>query len=146
MSVPKNKRYESPIEYIQNAQNLLEYTIKKCSKFPKSYTFYLSIPIADLAREGLRLVIKANDNNCKNKYELQIRVNDLMAAYSEIHNMVPLIKLAKDIFDLKDTVMIGWMSLIDKELKLINGSLKSCRQRYSSLPDGPSVDIQSIND
>ena len=44
MSVPKNKRYESPIEYIQNAQNLLEYTIKKCSKFPKSYTFYLSIP------------------------------------------------------------------------------------------------------
>ena len=146
MSVPKNKRYESPIEYVQNAQNLLEYTIKKCSKFPKSYTFYLSIPIADLAMEGLRLVIKANDNIPKNKHELQIRIDDLMAAYSEIHDMIPLIKLAKDSFNLKDNVMTGWMSLIDKELKLINGSLKSCRQRYSSLPDGPSIAIQSIND
>lgn len=140
MSVPKNKRYESPIEYVQNAQNLLEYTIKKCSKFPKSYTFYLSIPIADLAREGLRLVIKANDNNPKNKHELQIRIDDLMAAYSEIHDMIPLIKLAKDSFNLKDNVMTGWMSLIDKELKLINGSLKYCRQKkYSDLPDGPFI-------
>ena len=41
ISVIKSKRSISNIEFLYNARNLEIYSIKKCTNFPKRYTFYI---------------------------------------------------------------------------------------------------------
>ena len=69
------------------------------------------------------------------EYMREYRKQPLQLLRKEVHRLFMIAKRKERYYKV----------LIDKELKLINGSLKSCRQRYSSLPDGPSITIQSVN-
>ena len=135
MSVPKHKRHESYVEFLSNAYEILSFTIKQCVKFPKRYTFFLSNYIVKFADEALEKTIKANSIMPRNKIELQNRIDFLNEAIGACNNMIPRIKFAKETFTITDGVMIRWMEMLDKELNLLVGVIKSDRERYKELPD-----------
>ena len=46
MSVLKNKRAQSSVQFLETAKDLHIFTMRTCEKYiPKAYTFYISIPM-----------------------------------------------------------------------------------------------------
>ena len=57
------------MEFIHTARELQIYSIKKCSNFPKRYTFYISQPIANSATRIHEYVKMANSVYPTNAHE-----------------------------------------------------------------------------
>ena len=63
MSVVKGERTESKVQFLYSARELQIYSIKKCTSFPKRYTFYVSQPIANLATSIYENVKRGNSGS-----------------------------------------------------------------------------------
>lgn len=128
------------MQFVDTASKLHIYTVKQCVKFPKRYTFYVSQNISDTASEILKCVKSANSIYPTNAHEVQVRRDYFLRAYAETQSLVSLINDAKEMFDISGTAMTGWMELIQAELNLLKGILKTDKQRYKKILNTDSSD------
>lgn len=133
ISVIKSKRTESNMQFVDTASKLHIYTVKQCVKFPKRYTFYVSQNISNASSEILKCVKSANSIYPTNAHEVQVRRDYFLRAYAETQSLVSLINDAKEMFDISGATLTGWMELIQAELNLLKGILKTDKQRYKKL-------------
>ncbi len=133
MSVVKSKRGESNMEFIHTARELHIYTVKKCVGMPKRYTFYIGKPIADIANAIYRLVVSANSIYPTNSHEVQIRRDYLLKANAGLQSLVAQIETAHEIFGMETRMMQHWMDLVEREIRLVKGTMKRDRERYKHL-------------
>lgn len=134
MSVIKSKRSESEMEYIYTARQLQIYTIQKCVNFPKRYTFYVSQPIADSATRIHQCVKCANSIYPLNQHEAQLRRDYLLQANAELNSLVSQIEVAHELFGIEPDSVRYWMEIVEKEIRLVKGTMKKDRERYKNLP------------
>lgn len=135
MSVVASKRGKSEAEFIANARKLELFTLQKVVHFPKRYTFYLSQPIYRSASAVHQYVKHANSIFPKNQHEAQLRRDEFIKAKAELHGLISLIGMAREMFHISENVMTEWMELIKKELALISGEMNSEEKRYQNLPE-----------
>lgn len=134
MSVIKSKRSESEMEFIHTARQLQIHTIKKCTGFPKRYTFYVSQPLAACATRIHEYVKCANSIYPTNQQDAQIRREYLIRANAELNSMVSQLEIANELFGIEGNKMQFWMDLVDKEIRLVKGTMKKDKERYKELP------------
>ena len=134
MSVVRSKRGESDMEFVHTARELQIYTIKKCISFPKRYTFYISQPISEAATHIHQFVKMANSIYPLNAHEAQMRRDYLLRANAELNSLISQIEVAHELFGLEHNVMKFWMDIVDREIRLVKGTLKKDRERYKNLP------------
>lgn len=135
MSVYKNNRNKSSVDFVDIAREINIYTIKACVSFPKRYTFFLTQHISESANRIYEYVVCANKANPRNQHEAQIRRDFLTLAYAQCEHLIAKIGIARDMFGISDKTMTDWMALIDKEEALITGVKKSDAEKYKSLPE-----------
>ena len=133
MSVIRSQRAESEMEFIYTARELQKYTIQKCVGFPKRYTFYVSQPIANSATRIHQYVKMANSVYPTNAHEVQIRRDYLIKANAELNSFVSQIEVAHELFGLEPNVMKHWMDIVEKEIRLVKGTMKKDKERYKNL-------------
>lgn len=133
MSVPKTRRNESEIEFLQQARALVIYTVQKCTSFPKRYTFYISQPLANCATRVYECVKRANSIYPTNQEEVQLRRNELLLANAELYNLVGQIEIAREMFGIPGETVAHWMELVNTEILLIKGVLKKDKERYKNI-------------
>lgn len=134
MSVIKSKRSESNMEFVHTARELQIYTIRKCVNFPKRYTFYVGQPIAASATRIHQYAKMANSIYPTNQRESQMRQGYLLWANAELNSLVSQIEVAGELFGLEPRVMKFWMEIIDREIRLVKGTMKKDKERYKNLP------------
>lgn len=133
MSVIRSQRAESEMEFIYTARELQKYTIQKCVGFPKRYTFYVNQPIANSATRIHQYVKMANSVYPTNAHEAQIRRDYLIKANAELNSLVSQIEVAHELFGLEPNVMKYWMDIVEKEIRLVKGTMKKDKERYKNL-------------
>ena len=134
MAVIKSKRDESEMEFIHTARQLQIHTIQKCVGFPKRYTFYVSQPIAEMATRIHEYVKCANSIYPLNQHEVQLRRDYLLKANAELNSLVSQIEVANELFGIEGEKMKFWLDIVEKEIRLVKGTLKKDRERYKDLP------------
>lgn len=135
MSVIKSKRKTSVVEYVYNARLLAKYTISRCINFSKRYTFYVSTDLSDTAKAIYDKVIRANAIYPNNQHDLQMRRDLLIGAKLDLYSLISKIELAYEILDFKESSMIYWLGLVDKELRLVKGVIEKDKERFNSLKE-----------
>ena len=133
MTVIRSKRAESEMEFIHTARQLQIYTIQKCVGFPKRYTFYIAQPIANAATRVHEYTKMANSIYPTNAHEVQLRRDYLIKANAELNSLVSQIEVAHELFGLEPNVMKVWMDLVEKEIRLVKGTLKKDKERYKNI-------------
>ena len=121
------------MEFIHTARQLQIYTIQKCVGFPKRYTFYVAQPIANAATRIHEYTKKANSVYPTNAHEVQLRRDYLLKANAELNSLVSQIEVAHELFGLVLRVVKYWMDLVEKEIRLVKGTLKKDKERYKNL-------------
>ena len=134
MSVIKSKRAESEMEFIHTARQLQIHTIQKCVNFPKRYTFYVSQPLAAAATRIHEYVKCANSIYPLNRHEVQMRRDYLIRAKAELNSMISQLEVANELFGIEGDKMKFWVDIIDREIRLVKGTMKKDRERYKDLP------------
>ena len=134
MAVIKSARSESEMEFIHTARHLQIYSVQKCVSFPKRYTFYVSQPIAACATRIHEYVKCANSIYPLNRHEAQMRRDYLLRANAELNSLVSQIEVANELFGMEPDKMKFWMEIVEKEIRLVKGTLKKDRERYKDLP------------
>ena len=134
MSVIKSKRNESEMEFIHTARQLQIHSIQKCVGFPKRYTFYVGQPIAEMATRIHEYVKCANSIYPLNQHEVQLRRDYLLKANAELNSLVSQIEVAGELFGIEGDKMKFWLDIVEKEIRLVKGTLKKDRERYKDLP------------
>ncbi len=133
MSVLKNKRNKSGVQFLDTAQALHIFTLRTCVKFPKRYTFYISQDLVNCASTIHALVKKGNSIFPQNAAEVELRRQQFIMANAELQSLVSKIGLAYDTFPIKESTMLHWLDLINTEINLIKGVLKTDALRYKKL-------------
>ena len=121
------------MQFLDTASQLHIYTIQQCAKFPKRYTFFVSMGIAQSAERILKLVKAGNSYYPTNAKEVQDRRDCFLSAYAETQCLISLINDAKETFPISGSALTGWMELIQSEIGLIKGVLKADKQRFKNL-------------
>lgn len=134
MSVLKNKRKESNLEFLHTARELQIYSLRRCTGFPKRFTFTINNVIADLATQVHMKVKHANSIYPTNQHEAQLRRDNLIDAKALLQDLVAEIEVAAEMFGVDGNILNDWMALIWKENELIKGLMKSDKERYKTLP------------
>ena len=133
MTVIKSKRHESEMEFIHTARELRLYTTRKVTGFPKRYTFTVANPLADSARRIHQYCKMANSVYPLNAHEVQIRRDYLIRANAELNAMVSDIEFAAELFGIQPDTMKFWMDIVDREIRMVKGTMKRDRERYKNL-------------
>lgn len=123
MSVIVAKRQESKVQFIETGAQLLKFTMGKCLKLPKRYTFHITVPVVQAAQEMYKYVL-----TIKNLYGEEFKTKKIelckyaIARLEYITFMLDVIKT----FDhtITDTQFVAWVDLIEKEIALLNGVIK----------------------
>lgn len=134
MSVIKSKRDESEMEFIYTARQLQIHTIQKCTNFPKRYTFYVGQPIAACATRIHECVKCANSIYPLNQHEAQMRRDYLLRANADLYNLISQIEVANELFGLEGDSVKYWMDIVEREIRLVKGTMKKDRERFKNLP------------
>lgn len=135
MSVIKNKRNESKMQFLETANEIHLFTIKQAVKFPKKYTFYVSQKLSDCACAGHAYVKRGNSIYPTNAHEVQLRRDYFLHAYAEFQNLISQINIAYNLFPIPEKTIVAWMGLINDELRLLKSVLKNDKARYKNLTD-----------
>ena len=122
------------MEFIHTARQLQIHSIQKCVGFPKRYTFYVGQPIAEMATRIHEYVKCANSIYPLNQHEVQLRRDYLLKANAELNSLVSQIEVAGELFGIEGDKMKYWLDIVEKEIRLVKGTLKKDRERYKDLP------------
>ena len=137
MSVPKPQRSVSDMEFLRTARELQIFTIHKCKNFPKRYSFYISIPLANASTRVYENVKRGNsiypsiENGRFNAHEVQMRRDFFLQANAELYSMVSQIEVAEEMFGLDKEIIHQWIKLVDREITLVKGVMDSDKKRYT---------------
>ena len=129
MSVIKNKRSVSGVQFLDTARELQIFTMRTCSKFPKHYNPFLNWPIIQQSVNVHNLVKKGNSIFPSNLGEYELRRQQFVMALAELQAMVSQINIAYDTFPVEDKKIEKWMELISKETALIKSVIKSDKEK-----------------
>ena len=121
------------MEFVHTARQLQIYTIQKCVGFPKRYTFFIAQPISNSATRVHEYVKMANSIYPTNAHEVQLRRDYLLRANAELNSLVSQVEVAHELFGLEANVMKFWMDLVEKEIRLVKGTLKKDKERYKNI-------------
>jgi len=121
------------MEFLNKARELQIYTIKKCTGFPKRYTFYVSQPIANATTRIYEDVKRGNSFYPLNQHEVQMRRDCFLRANAELQSLISQLEVAHELFGIESDVMIHWMELVETEIRLVKAVLKKDRERYKNL-------------
>ena len=69
-----------------------------------------------------------------NQHEAQMRRDYLLRANAELNSLVSQIEVANELFGIEANKMKFWMDIVEKEIRLVKGTLKKDRERYRDLP------------
>ena len=133
MSVPKAQRNDSEMEFLHNARTLLVFTLRKCKKIPKRFTFTVSNKITDLTWEIFGDIKRGNSIYPSNVAEVQLRRNYFLQARAKLFDLVSKIEIAAEFTPIDSRTMQEWMCLVNKEIALIKGVLELDKKRYKNL-------------
>ena len=133
MTVIRSKRQESEMQVIQTARELRLYTTRKVAGFPKRYTFTVANPLADTARRIHQYCKMANSIYPTNAHEVQMRRDYLLRANAELQSMISDIEFAAELFGIEPDVIKFWAEIIEREIRLVKGTLKRDKERYKKL-------------
>mgnify|MGYP001146655223 CR=1 FL=1 len=128
--VPKNKRNESRLEFLDNAYNLQLEMIRTCSKFPKRYMFFFTQNLVKLATSCHENVKSANTIFPTNKEELQIRTNYLNNSLCDLYNLLSQLSIANKLTEISEHKLKTILEMIDKEIPLIKGLKNSDKKKF----------------
>lgn len=141
MSVPKSKRGESPMQFVETARKLEAHAFYVCTKAPKRYMPFLTARLMQLASAVHEEVRAANNIIPKNQHEAQMRRDHLTRANIALQNLDPKLALLYDSILQNpegcpwiDSAMKDFGLLIAAEAKLIAKTKKADRDRYKNLP------------
>ena len=133
MSQVKSKRKTSSAQFLENALQIQVTTLRRVAKFPKRFTYLLSVHLTDAAAHGYEHVKTANSIYPRNQHEAQIRRDCLIKAFAEYQHLISQILVAEEMFEISENGIIEWMKLINDELGLIKGLMDSDTRRYKNL-------------
>lgn len=140
MSVPKSKRSESVVQFLETARELEIYTIKECARFPKRYMFLITKDVVDLSKKVYNDVKAANSIYPTNAAEVQLRKNYIIQANCALQCLLSQLDIAREFIrstdankPIKSTVWEGWVNLITTEAKLLASLKESDKKRYKDL-------------
>lgn len=133
MSVPKPQRSVSDMEFIRTARELQIFTIRKCKRFPKRYSFYVSIPLANASTRVYENVKRGNSIYPTNAHEVQMRRDCFLQANAELYSIVSQIEVAEEMFGLDREIIHQWIQLVEREINLVKGVMDADKKRYSKL-------------
>ena len=133
MSVVKSRRGESDMEFLHNARQLRIYTIRKCTNFPKRYTFYVSQPLVNTAAKVHDNVERANHIIPTNRQQAELRMDYFSVAQWELDSLVSQLGIAAELFGIPPETMEQWIGMIDLEKRLIRGVVSRDKVRYKNL-------------
>lgn len=136
MGVLKKDRGLSSVQFIDTARALEVLTLKNCLKFPKRYTFFITTEIVRLSQSVYNNVKSANSIYPTNQIEVQMRRDYFTKANCDLQALISQLGIAKEIIttEMKATIWIEWMNLIEEEAKLISAVKKNDKERFKSLP------------
>lgn len=132
--VHKSEQGESNMQFLQNAKDLQLYTLHKVIKFPKRYTFFICIPLYNIARRIHENVELGNSIPPTNQHEAQMRRDCFIKAKAECFNLTSQIEDAYDALHFSKDIMKEWSRMIDLEENLLKGLMESDKRRYKNLP------------
>ena len=139
MSVPKSRRGESPAEYINLAREIYVFTYNRVRILPKSYTFYVSLPLYNAAREAYRLIKTANLIYIDSKAPEEIRrrniqrrkelYEDAQGYYNSMLDILDLAYMNVTHEKLPPNVLKEWVGYITDEISQISKIKQSDKNR-----------------
>jgi hypothetical protein len=136
MSVPKHLRRSGKFEVITRAESLVKYTLEITTNeknFPKRYRWCLTSKIVDSAIEMFANLTRANTINVITKEDKILRRNYQVKALAEIGNLLGLMQIAYDVFNIDTNRIEYWTRLIINEQTLIREWRKSDNERYKDI-------------
>lgn len=140
MSVLTSRRSVSGAQYVDTALNLLTFTLQHCLRFPKRYTFFISMEIVKKAQGVFDNVKSANSVYPTTAAEAQMRRDFLTNANCELQCLITHLDIARNTITqtdnkkpIKADVWQAWLDLITEEAKLIAAVKKSDKERYANL-------------
>ena len=131
MSVHKQDRNESQLQFLDTARELEIFTLRNCAKFPKRYTFFITTEIVRLAQSVFNNVKSANSVFPSGELEVQLRRDYLTKANCDLQCLISQLDVAKEMFgaEIKSGTWCNWMDLIEREAKLISAVKKKDKER-----------------
>lgn len=133
MSVLKNERTLSKVEFLDKARRIEKITMAIAVKLPKRWTFFLGQPIANLAFDALNLVKAANSLFPENPHEVQIRRTYFIKALGCYSALVSQMEIIADFVHVDCNNYQTWSAMVFEEIKLIKAVMKSDKKRYMSI-------------
>lgn len=135
ISVLKNKRGESKVQFLETAREIHVFTIKQAVKFPNKYKYCIANDMVKTAFDAHMAVKEANSINPKTKSHARMREERFMIAYAKYQSLVSCVFVAEEFVDFSNTAITEWMTLINNELELLKRIITSDRERYKGLSD-----------
>lgn len=135
MSVKAVDRSESQMEFLKNARDIEISFIKTMASRPKRYRFFYQKMI-DIAIDSLNHLKKGNSIYVEVREDAIMRMQEFKMALADDQALISQMEIIYYLFkdegmsmnQIKETT-----EMIDKEINLIRGLLKSDRTRYKSL-------------
>jgi len=127
MSVLKERRNESNVQFIINARDLEIFTMRKCLKIPKRYGRVFTEDLVHLSANVYNSLKMANSIYPTNKEKIQRRASYFDEALRNLYCLISQIDIAKELMlnNLTEYAWIHWMKLINEELNMIASVKKS---------------------
>ncbi len=137
MSVLKSQRSESKMQFLDTAIELHLEIIRLCKTLPNRYTHYFQVPFAEHADKIHCLVDLANDISYpRNAKEARTRRGYFHEARGLCKHLSSLLGMIFEFEDINVKKRVQrLLELIDYEIRLLEGVMKSDLERYKNLPD-----------
>ena len=133
MSVIKNNRNVSTMEFLMNARKLQIFTLRKVVNFPKKYRFFISVNIAKIATKIYECVKCGNSIFPTNEHEAQIRRDYFNQARAEAYNLSAQLEVANELFVIDKDDLKEWSQMISFEIQLIKAIIDTDKTRYKHI-------------
>lgn len=138
MSVKKSDRNESHIQFVATMIDLEVFAVKKLPSKPSKLKFFYRDYILNPIIEAMNYVKSANSINIKFPNDYLLRRKYLLNAYCNLQSVLSQMDIYFRIYKYEGTSkneIKNMLSLIDEELRLLNGVIKSDEKRFSKLID-----------
>ena len=134
MSVPKNERGESGMQFLMTARDIEISCIKLAQKMPKRMTFFLSQYVTESAVKIYANCKRANSVYPVNAHEVQMRKDYLIKAHCECQNLISQIDIAGELCPEVSSKQIKLiMDMLINEMKCIKGLISTDKERYKNI-------------
>lgn len=138
--VHKAERGDSPMEFINNARELEEHTLKKTKRFPKSYRFIISNDLVAYSKRIYNDVLAANEESLKDARSYYKRQDYLDDAKNTTKIFGAQLTVARKVIGqwennekIESSMWEEWGGMINNEYKLLKGLIKKEKDQYGDL-------------